>query len=455
MKHAANTFIRCSLIAVIVVSVLGITITSASSSTSSSFTTTATQSSRQHSDDGTSSLHQKRKRRRKHKLVGSDLSSSRKETNLPSSDGTAVAESIEHTSTKDNQSSGGYPSGRRRRRRKVCSNMADALDGSQIETDDTLTASDRQKEVMSTDGDVCNTQRRRKKGRRKPVLSDASIDCKDSNTDRVLLPTVDEDALYESDHELDDELSEGLMPEIETLLQEPNDALQSSSMQQKTPASITFSNNETSESLINNNEMDDDSPTTWVSTTSHEEETIESTMRPDTLKDTTSATPTTTSTTFHSSKQYENVQVIEGDTGQVITVKMTRQRKERSVQITRNRANAQPKNKPSLSKPKTMAKATGKGGECLRRIKREWKDAVKTGIAYDWTAMRTVGSSNNESRNNDYVRIGPFGKNLLRWHFSVMGPSNSVYEGGVYHGRVLLPKDYPGSPPRVQVSFSD
>ncbi|EED89855.1 predicted protein, partial [Thalassiosira pseudonana CCMP1335] len=65
--------------------------------------------------------------------------------------------------------------------------------------------------------------------------------------------------------------------------------------------------------------------------------------------------------------------------------------------------------------------------------------------------MRTVGSSNNESRNNDYVRIGPFGKNLLRWHFSVMGPSNSVYEGGVYHGRVLLPKDYPGSPPRVQM----
>ena len=31
------------------------------------------------------------------------------------------------------------------------------------------------------------------------------------------------------------------------------------------------------------------------------------------------------------------------------------------------------------------------------------------------------------------------------------GPANSVYEGGVYHGRVLLPKDYPGSPPRVQM----
>ncbi|KAL3781358.1 hypothetical protein HJC23_013442 [Cyclotella cryptica] len=66
--------------------------------------------------------------------------------------------------------------------------------------------------------------------------------------------------------------------------------------------------------------------------------------------------------------------------------------------------------------------------------------------------MRTV--TKNEGRNeNDYVRLGPFGKNLLRWHFSVMGPANSVYENGIYHGRVLLPKDYPGSPPRVQVRF--
>ena len=47
--------------------------------------------------------------------------------------------------------------------------------------------------------------------------------------------------------------------------------------------------------------------------------------------------------------------------------------------------------------------------------------------------------------------MGPWGKNLLQWHFSVMGPPNSEYEGGIYHGRVLLPRDYPGSPPRVQM----
>ncbi|KAL7525353.1 hypothetical protein ACHAXR_000967, partial [Thalassiosira sp. AJA248-18] len=104
---------------------------------------------------------------------------------------------------------------------------------------------------------------------------------------------------------------------------------------------------------------------------------------------------------------------------------------------------------------KVTTRSTGKGGECLRRIKREWKDAVKMGIAYDWVLSRTINNNNRHNNsnndNNDYVRIGPYGKNLLRWHFSVAGPTNSAYEGGGYHGRVLLPKDYPGSPPRVQM----
>lgn len=110
---------------------------------------------------------------------------------------------------------------------------------------------------------------------------------------------------------------------------------------------------------------------------------------------------------------------------------------------------------------KNKAVGGGKSGECLRRIKREWKDAVKLGIAYDWTSMQTVtrhgrsASGKREGQHDfleyNYVRLGPMGKNLLRWHFSVLGPSNSDYENGIYHGRVLLPKDYPGSPPRVQM----
>jgi ubiquitin-protein ligase len=85
----------------------------------------------------------------------------------------------------------------------------------------------------------------------------------------------------------------------------------------------------------------------------------------------------------------------------------------------------------------------------LRRIKREWKEAVKMGIAYDWAKGKNIVDENDDKYS--YVRMGPYGNNLLKWHFSVMGPPNSEFDGGIYHGRVLLPKDYPGSPPRVQV----
>ena len=108
----------------------------------------------------------------------------------------------------------------------------------------------------------------------------------------------------------------------------------------------------------------------------------------------------------------------------------------------------------------------GKDGECLRRIKREWKDAVKLGIGYDWKTTQTVTvrgrsasgrfPSDDQDKDDDfyeynYIRIGPYGSNLLRWHFSVKGPANSCFTNGVYHGRILLPKDYPMSPPRVQM----
>jgi ubiquitin-protein ligase len=114
------------------------------------------------------------------------------------------------------------------------------------------------------------------------------------------------------------------------------------------------------------------------------------------------------------------------------------------------------KKRTSMQKQNTSkvnaSSSTGKEGECLRRIRHEWKDAVKMGIAYDWINMKTIHKTNtNSSSSSAYVRIGPFGKNLLRWHFSVVGPKNSVYDNGIYHGRVLLPKDYPASPPRVQM----
>ena len=35
----------------------------------------------------------------------------------------------------------------------------------------------------------------------------------------------------------------------------------------------------------------------------------------------------------------------------------------------------------------------------------------------------------------------------MTWHFTVRGPKGSPYEGGVYHGYIQLPSDFPFSAP--------
>lgn len=43
----------------------------------------------------------------------------------------------------------------------------------------------------------------------------------------------------------------------------------------------------------------------------------------------------------------------------------------------------------------------------------------------------------------------PLADNLFEWHFTVRGPADSDFEGGVYHGRILLPPEYPMKPPNI------
>ena len=47
------------------------------------------------------------------------------------------------------------------------------------------------------------------------------------------------------------------------------------------------------------------------------------------------------------------------------------------------------------------------------------------------------------------VVAGPLDDNLFEWHFTVRGPPSSPYAGGLYHGRVLLPSNYPFRPPDI------
>ncbi|KAL3285207.1 hypothetical protein HHI36_019322 [Cryptolaemus montrouzieri] len=43
----------------------------------------------------------------------------------------------------------------------------------------------------------------------------------------------------------------------------------------------------------------------------------------------------------------------------------------------------------------------------------------------------------------------PLEDNLFEWHFTVKGPPSTEFEGGYYHGRILLPSQYPMQPPNI------
>ncbi|KAF8819048.1 ubiquitin-conjugating enzyme subfamily protein, partial [Cardiosporidium cionae] len=37
----------------------------------------------------------------------------------------------------------------------------------------------------------------------------------------------------------------------------------------------------------------------------------------------------------------------------------------------------------------------------------------------------------------------------FEWHFSARGPTKTEFEGGIYHGRIVLPENYPFAPPSI------
>lgn len=45
----------------------------------------------------------------------------------------------------------------------------------------------------------------------------------------------------------------------------------------------------------------------------------------------------------------------------------------------------------------------------------------------------------------------PTDDNLFEWHFTVRGPPDSDFDGGIYHGRISLPADYPMKPPSIMI----
>lgn len=50
-----------------------------------------------------------------------------------------------------------------------------------------------------------------------------------------------------------------------------------------------------------------------------------------------------------------------------------------------------------------------------------------------------------------FIHARPSEKNILEWHYILMGPPDSPFRGGEYHGQLLFPSDYPFKPPSIQM----
>jgi len=53
------------------------------------------------------------------------------------------------------------------------------------------------------------------------------------------------------------------------------------------------------------------------------------------------------------------------------------------------------------------------------------------------------------SEPTDEYSAHPLEDNLFEWHFTMRGPQASEFDGGIYHGRILLPTEYPMKPPNI------
>ena len=67
----------------------------------------------------------------------------------------------------------------------------------------------------------------------------------------------------------------------------------------------------------------------------------------------------------------------------------------------------------------------------IKRIQKEYRDLLKEPV-------------------NNFI-AKPFDDNIYDWRFIFKGEKDTVYEGGIYMGKLTLPKEYPWKPPRIQM----
>ena len=47
------------------------------------------------------------------------------------------------------------------------------------------------------------------------------------------------------------------------------------------------------------------------------------------------------------------------------------------------------------------------------------------------------------------LSAAPVADNLFEWHFTIRGAADTDFEGGVFHGRITFPTEYPMKPPNI------
>jgi len=111
----------------------------------------------------------------------------------------------------------------------------------------------------------------------------------------------------------------------------------------------------------------------------------------------------------------------------------------------------QPTRRQKLAR-QTRSQQQRKSSDRGRRLLGEWKDLIASGHAYHWERGKRLllpnASKKTPSNKGTYFVMGPLEeRNLNVWHFSMVGPADSVFERGLYHGMLVLPNDYPLKPP--------
>ncbi|KAG2485390.1 hypothetical protein HYH03_015876 [Edaphochlamys debaryana] len=69
--------------------------------------------------------------------------------------------------------------------------------------------------------------------------------------------------------------------------------------------------------------------------------------------------------------------------------------------------------------------------QCVTRLQKEYKSLLKDPVPN--------------------ITAHPSPSNLLEWHFVLEGTKGTEYEGGLYHGKLVFPSEYPFKPPSISL----